>query len=97
MSRENLPVYDEAWSVEASESKRAVDRLARRYRSRKPPAGLCDGEDYRAWLLGVIGNLASNDVTEQEQEETAAWRARVETAAVEELWAEYRPVKGESA
>lgn len=81
MSNEDLRAHDEAWSVDSAASKRAIDRLARRSRNRKPPEGFCNGEDYRAWLLGVIGTLESNDVTEQECAETAAWRARVEVAA----------------
>lgn len=95
MSGEGLPVFDEAWRVgRSSESKRTVARLVKQSRRRKPPEGLSSGEDYRAWLLKVIDNLATNDVTEQEHEETAAWRAQVEAAAAAELWAEYQPVNG---
>ncbi|WP_102191344.1 hypothetical protein [Microbacterium aurantiacum] len=79
---------DESWTLSSAPSKE-LDRLIRRERSVRPPADLQGGEAYRAWLLERVDVIAASDATDEERNETAAWRVRITDATTQELWSEY--------
>lgn len=79
---------DESWTLSSAPSKE-LDRLIRRERVVRPPANLQGGEAYRAWLLERVDVIAASDATDEERNESTAWRARITDATTQELWSEY--------
>lgn len=82
---------DEAWIVNgpSPEAQAALNRLSKRSRTVRPPAGLVDGEAYRTWLLERVTASEAIDVTNEEHKVTAEWKERITSAPTDELWSEY--------
>lgn len=82
-------LVDESWTSKSADAFKELDRLFRRDRIVRPPAGLQSGEAYRTWLLERVDTISASDATDDERHETTAWRARITDATAQELWSEY--------
>lgn len=87
----NEILLDECWTIRSAsaDTLKELDRITRRERIVRPPAGLLSGEAYRTWLLERVDAVSASDATKEERQETEAWRARITDATWQELWSEY--------